>query len=124
MIRQPTPITTLYAWWTDAVSGDYAPRHDADPQCGFYKRRLTKGGPWVPVRIWCERDVDEHFELTGPERLACESEGRRVDPAHIWTTLRPITRAEYEALVSECARNPMMAATMARVDLTERAARP
>lgn len=123
-MRQPTPINVLFQWWQGALAGR-ASFHDADPQCGYYKRRMTKGGPWVPVRIWCERDIDpETGELVAPERLICECEGRRVDPAPIWTYLTPITRTEYEALVKECARNPTMAATMARVDLTERAMRP
>jgi len=125
MIRQPSTKARLYAWHRAAVAGENPPRHEGLPECGWYRTRLVKGGPWVPVRIWCEQEVDPQTgELTAPEVLRCEVDGMLRDPARAWTFLRPITRAEFEALSARREAIPAMAATMVRLDLTERAIRP
>jgi len=125
MIRQPSTKARLYAWHRAAVAGENPPRHEGLPECGWYRTRLVKGGPWVPVRIWCEQEVDPQTgELTAPEVLRCEVDGMRRDPARAWTFLHPITRAEFEALSARREAIPAIAATMVRLDLTERAIRP
>lgn len=125
MIRRPTPTSTLFAWWRAATEGRSAPRHDGLPECGFYKRKLVKGGPWVPVKIFIEREIDpETGELTEPERFVCIVDGARRSAEAQWTHLTPITRAEFQTLTELGESLPEMAATMVRIDLTERAMRP
>ena len=46
-MRDPTAPSVLFAWWRDALAGRKPPIHDSDPQCGFYQRKLIKGGPFV-----------------------------------------------------------------------------
>lgn len=125
MIRQPTPMAQLHAWHRAALADPSLPRHEGLAECGWYKTRLVKGGPWVAVRIWCEREIDaETGELTAPEILRCEVDGMRCDPARIWIFLTPITRAEFDALRQRQTDIPAMAATMARLDLSQGAMRP
>lgn len=51
------------------------------PEPGFYRMRLVKGGPWVPVRIWLEDGERERCEVCGgagavPEQSAEGYTGR------------------------------------------------
>ncbi|WP_333826889.1 hypothetical protein [Pararhodobacter sp.] len=125
MIRRPSTKAQQYAWHRAALSGSNPPQHDGLPECGWFRTRFVTGGPWVPVRIWCEQEIDpETGELLTDERLCCEADGMRRDPAKIWTYLEPISRADFEQLSDRREAIPAMAATMARLDLTERAMRP
>jgi hypothetical protein len=98
-MRQPTPIADQLAWWRDALDGFARVVGTInDPQCGFFKRKLVHGGPFVPARIWLEQEIDpDTGELVGDEVMLCEVDGRRCDPvdqwARLWTT--PITEAEF-----------------------------
>ncbi|MBK8772921.1 MAG: hypothetical protein IPM06_21160 [Rhizobiales bacterium] len=98
-MREPSTIAMLYGWWRAALNNADQPRSDGFPECGFYKRRMVKGGPWVAARIWCEREIDASGELTGPECLRCEIDGTYADPCQHWTYLTPISREDYEALL-------------------------
>lgn len=119
MIRQPSTAAQLYAWHRAAVSGDAPPIHDGIPECGWFKTRLVKGGPWVPVEIRVEREIDmETGELTAPERLVAICEGRRRPADRMWGSMTPISRAEFATINSLSAQIPAMAATMAAIDLT------
>lgn len=126
MMRRPTPAARLYAHHSAAVRGEVPPVHDGMPECGWYKRRIVKGGPWVPVRIFVERDIDpETGELLGPERLVADVDGKRDDyPARHWTHLAPITRAEYDALIRRQEAIERMAATHAAFDTSHTPMRP
>lgn len=125
MMRQPTPVSCLYAWHRAALDGRLPPVHDGLPECGWFKTRLVKGGPWVPVEIRIDREIDPLTgELTSPEEYRCEVDGMRRDPARIWTFLTPISRAEFKALAARREAIPEMAATMVRLDLTQGAMRP
>lgn len=120
MIRQPSTIAQLYGWHRAAIAGDAPPIHEGHPECGWYRTRLVKGGPWVPVEIKVERQIDpETGELTGPERLIAIADGMRRNPESLWTFLTPITRDEHAALIERRHSIPAMAATMARIDLTK-----
>lgn len=117
-MRQPTPEDQSLAWWRDAVTFGETSRHDGEPQAGWFKRRMVKGGPWVPVRIWLHQSIDpETGELDEPEILMAEQNGWTINPATIWTHLRPIGRDEYEALTERHRTMPDMAATHAAIDL-------
>ena len=124
-MRKPSSFATLYQWWRSALNDPDAPRHEGNPQCGFYKTKLVRNGPWVPVEICCHREIDhETGELASDEKLVCSVAGERRDPGAIWSFLRPISRAEFAALSEANKTNPRMRATMVPVDLTEGAVRP
>ena len=63
----------------------------------FYKRKLIKGGPFVPARIWIEQHVDGDGDLTREEVLRCEIGDRTANAADQWSYLaaNPITEADY-----------------------------
>ncbi|MDP2047601.1 MAG: hypothetical protein Q8K33_01725 [Cypionkella sp.] len=99
MIRQPTPAKVLFQWWNAALNGMNPPVHDGDAQCGFYKTKLVKGGPYAAVEIKIVRDVDlDTGELTAPERFIAICDGERRNAARLWTYLTPISREEHRAL--------------------------
>lgn len=106
MIRQPTPREAAYAWHTQAlrgVYGDEAPMHPDTPQCGWFKRKLVKGGIYVAARIWLFSETDIGTgELLDDEIYQCEVDGQRADPFEQWSYLasNPITEAEYNYLVA------------------------
>ena len=121
MIRQPSTAAQLYAWHREAVKNPDLPRHDGLPECGWFKRRMVRGGPWVAARIWCERDIDpETLELTAPEVLRCEVDGEHVDPAAHWTHLIPISREEYDALLHRRGLIAEMMTPRQSIDLSRR----
>ncbi|KHQ51133.1 hypothetical protein [Mameliella alba] len=125
MIRQPTRLSVAYAWWRQALADPRTPRHDADPQCGYYARRAVKNGPLLPVRVYLDQEIDpETGELADDEVIRGEELGRSIDPARIWTHLKPITVARYDALVAEHRTNARMAATNISYDVTETPMRP
>ena len=107
MIRRPTPDAVAYDFWRRSVAGERVPRVEDDPQPGFYKRRIVKGGPFVPVEIYIERETDtDTGDLTADERLAAIQNTKPVDPGKVWTYCRPISREEYDALIG--ARDSIM----------------
>ena len=82
------------------------------PEPGFYRLRLVKNGPWVPVRIWLEdgeRDPETN-ELTSDQVLRAKVGDQDRDPLKIWTFLWDITEEEYYFLLSRAhwavAHNP------------------
>lgn len=101
MIRQPTSFATAYGWHMAAVAGREVDRHDGVPHCGWYKRKLVKGGPWVPVRIYLDRKIDPLTgELTEDEVMRIEVEGIEADDVEDqWTYLTPISKAEFDHLM-------------------------
>lgn len=104
--RRPSSALALLRWHHAYMRGDAPERHDSDPQAGWYKMRLTKGGPFVPVEIWCEQITDEAGELCQPERLRADIYGEEErDPIDIWTHIRPISRAEFTELCAWRDRN-------------------
>lgn len=125
MIRTPSTFTQLHAWHRDAIAGFPVERHDGIPEAGWFRMRRVKGGPFVPVRIFIERETDhETGELTEPERYVAEVEGLRADAAAIWTYLTPISREDYLALVEMHRAEDRMAATMVPMNLADTPTRP
>lgn len=97
-MRQPTDNEAALQWWRDALAGRRPPIHDGEPQCGWYRARLVRGGPWVPVRIWMESPTDpETGELIADEFVRAEIDGREVDPAEVWirACAHPITEETF-----------------------------
>lgn len=121
MIRTPSAPSVLLRWWRAALTNPDLARNDGLPECGFYKRRMVKGGPWIPVRIYIERDTDPVTgELTAPERFMCDVNGELRNAADQWTHLQPITREEYEALLQRRYAVPEMLDPKTPIDITRR----
>ncbi len=99
-MREPTPDAEAYAWWRAALAGQRPPMHDGEPQCGFYRRKLVKGGPWVPATIYLYAEIDENGDLASDEMHVCLLNGQMVDAREQWSWLcgNPITYAEYREL--------------------------
>lgn len=101
-MRTPTPRATLYAWHAQALAGR-EPVITDEPQCGWYKRKLVKGGVFVPARIWMVQPIDaETGELVGDEILQAEVNGAYAEPQDCWSWLcaNPITEAEFNYLTA------------------------
>lgn len=105
-MRIPTPPDVAYRWHSEAVKGVYGDASDAhpdEPQPGWYKRKLAKGGVFVPARIWLDAVVDIGTgELLEPETLLCEVNGIRHDAYDQWSWLcgHPITEDEFRYLTA------------------------
>ena len=86
-------------FWKASLAGE-KPAITEEPQAGYYRRRLVKGGPFVPVRIWHEGARDENGDLIEDERTLCSVDGRLVDAADHWTYCadNPVTESEFEYL--------------------------
>lgn len=80
-----------WSYWQKALAGEKPPIHEGDPQSGFYKRRISRKGPFVPVAIW--RDGEEWVALV---------DGKPTDAEALWTWVadKPITKAEYDRVTS------------------------
>lgn len=99
MTRKPND-DAAYQWWRDALSG-LKPQITDQPHPGFYRRKLVKGGPFVPVRVWMEGPRDESGELLDDEVMKCEVDGREVDAADqwLWICSYPIPEREYTYMI-------------------------
>lgn len=97
------PVADPFAWWRVAALSDTPPKAFVDePQSGYYRRRLVKGGPWVPVKIWLIQIVDpETGELTQPSYFCCDVDGKPASAEDQWSYVcdQPITRADYDHMV-------------------------
>jgi hypothetical protein len=74
-------------------------RFIGEPQPGFFKLRLVRGGPWVSAAIFYPCPIEGHPEifqwLDRPRRLAAEIDGHEADPMRVWLHGRMIPRSEY-----------------------------
>lgn len=119
MIRQPTSEADLLAWHRAFMAGENPPIHDGEPHCGWFKMRKVKGGPWVPVLIWCDQVIDpETGELEAPEVLRADVFGDEKQAAHVWTWLTPISREDYDRIYDWRLRNQHRLDSQRAVDLT------
>lgn len=127
MMRQPTPRLTLYAWWRASLRGERVSVHEGLPECGFFRTRLVRLGPWAPASIWVEQALDQVTgELTEPEVYRCLVDGERRNPVTAWISLasNPITREAHDRLVEERERKPELRATLRRFDNSRSPIRP
>lgn len=87
-----------FEWWEEELAVPGQELWDV-PQCGFYQRRLVKGGVFVPARIWREPALDPVTgEPTGEDILRCELGEEPRDPVLEWDRLakNPISREKYQ----------------------------
>ena len=81
-----------------------APRPD-EPQAGFYKTKMVRGGPWVPVRLWYGEPLDPETgeRLDRSPRWQCLVGQDWRDPFATWPRCcdRPISADEYRFLIDD-----------------------
>lgn len=101
-MRAPSDTDSAFAWWRSALAWTKKPRGNrpaitTEPQCGFYRRRLVKGGPWVPARVWIDQKLDGDGELTADERMRCWVDNAERNPVDEWLYIcdQPITEPEF-----------------------------
>lgn len=74
-----------------------------DPQDGYFKTRMVRGGGWVPARIWREEEKDFITgQLTGFDVVKCEVNGKPRNPLREWVQLArfPITKGDFDYRVA------------------------
>lgn len=102
-MRRPTPEAETLTRWRAAVENRAAPIvvNMSRPECGAYRAKLVRGGPWVPARIYLAQEIDPATgELVADERLVCEVNGSEVDIDRWWPWIagEPIPVAEWKYL--------------------------
>lgn len=77
-------MTDIWQFWRDALAGKEQAIDADSPQCGFYKIRDGKDGPWLPVMI----------RMDGSEMRCRVGDNSNADPFKIWTwcAARPISK--------------------------------
>lgn len=85
-MRAPSDQYAMFAWWRAAITASRRLAITSEPQCGFYKRKMTKGGVFVPVAIWLDQPCDsETGELADDEKLLCLVDGDMADAESQWS---------------------------------------
>lgn len=119
-MRKPSTEAELLAWHTAFLAGECPAYHETIVQCGWYKTKETKGGPWVPAKIYISRQTcKETGELLCDERYRLDINGIEFDPLERWTWLRPISKKEYDDIIQRQRDIPAMQQTTRKIDLAE-----
>lgn len=91
---------TTSAWWRRALAGEPVAIKDGEPQPGYYRTKLIKNGPWVPARVWIEREVGDDGEQVNPDTFKCLIGANEADALDrwVWLSAYPISLADYKQL--------------------------
>jgi hypothetical protein len=88
-------MTDGYDWWRRALAGEpiggaALPVNDSDCQPGFWRKRTSRAGPFVPVATWLQDG-----------KMIALVDGREADAAEAWTYIcrYPITEEQYHSRV-------------------------
>jgi hypothetical protein len=96
-----------HTYWQNALSGNFGAVHENDPQCGYYRMRKGRGGPWVPVAIWLEGQGSlrqgENSINSDSGKLVCLVEGKERNAYDVWTWVYryPIAYETYVAVAED-----------------------
>jgi len=82
-----------YAYWHNALHGQFGPIHENDPQCGYYRMRWRRGGDWIPVAIFREDD--------GEVLALCKGEMKDAFEVWTWCCRYPVDYEVYRAVAEE-----------------------
>lgn len=93
-------FVTTSSWWRRALTGEPVAIKDGEPQPGYYQTKTMRGGPWVPARIWIEREIGDDGEQVNPDRYRCLIGANEADPVDrwVWLSAYPISLADYKKL--------------------------
>lgn len=82
------PAEISYDYWQNALNGVFGPIHEGQPQPGFYRKRIGRGGPFVPVAIFVHDGA-----------LVALVNGGPTDAAAVWSFVAqyPVTEEVYHA---------------------------
>lgn len=82
--------------WANPVS-------PSEPQAGFYKARMVRGGPWTAIKIWHGPTLDPETRepLDRSHRWQATRNGVEIDVWQLWPGCsgRPITEGEYDRMI-------------------------
>lgn len=98
---------TTHTYWQNALSGNFGAVHENDPQCGYYRMRKGRGGPWVPVAIWLEGQGSlrqgENSINSDSGKLVCLVDGLERNAYDVWTWVcrYPIAYETYVAVAED-----------------------
>lgn len=81
-------VVDVWAWWRNALAGNFGPIHDGDPQQGYYRVR-RKGEQWEPVAIWFDGERGEWLAYRNGKEV-------RADDIWTWACRQPISFEAYE----------------------------
>ncbi len=94
-MRTPTPLEKIYNAWAIGMRTGRTPCHEGEAEAGWFKMRMVAGGPWIPVRIWLEQEVEDG-ELIAPEIMRGTVDGIAIDPRDVWDRCCDSPIAEHE----------------------------
>lgn len=102
VLNRPVPhVKHPLSWWTEEMK--VRGQHVGDePQCGFYMRKLVRGGQFVPARIFREPEYDWLTDKpTGRDILRCQLGLTFKDARAEWPRLSmtPISEADYNKMM-------------------------
>ena len=82
-------------WHRESLAGISTPIHDDVIHPGWFKRRLVKGGPEVPVEI-------KVVVIEGEKIISATQDGKPVKADLIWTYVagKPITKTEFDFMTA------------------------
>lgn len=108
MMREPTTEAAALRWHTRAINdlSLHLPIENVDgedPHAGWFKTRLVKDGPYVPVHIYWEQEIcPDTGELLSDEVLKCKVNGQDRDAYEVWTWVcqKPISQGDFNYLVA------------------------
>lgn len=128
-MRTPTDPDKAYDHWRRACAKERPPVDLNTLQAGFYRRRMVKGGVFVPVEIRLIQVIDpETGELLEDERFEAIVDGsqvRNILKTWEYCCAHPISRDEYDFMCRDaewCRQNAPMdpkVRTLAPVDLNQ-----
>jgi len=80
-----------YTYWQNALRGEFGPVHDEPCRPGFWRKRVSRGGAFVPVAVWVEGGS-----------LVAIVDGRQTEPdGSLWSYIcrYPVTEEAYRQRV-------------------------
>lgn len=82
---QTADVVDEFAWYRDALAGKRQLIYADQPQSGYFRRRLQKGGPFLPVGIWRSSKTGQLVARIGDEA---------INPIDIWVYVadQPVPR--------------------------------
>jgi len=86
-------MSAFYTYWHNALQGQFGPIHENDPQCGYYRMRVRRGGEWIPVAIFREDD--------GEVLALCKGEMKDAFEVWTWCCRYPVDYEVYRAVAEE-----------------------
>lgn len=85
-----------YNFWRARLAGDTSPATNEDPQCGFFRVRERKGGPFVPLAIF--EDGSRIIGWLGPNPTGRVLVDEELNTRWAWCNTHAVTEVVYRAV--------------------------